>query len=178
MIDRCQTGSDMRERAVKVPLHLHRNPRPHRINSQMLSLWERSQTPTQGTHNAPRNKQEHIPSTGEFHPSLKDTGRKTKIENSVSTLLKDEDGHAFNIKTLPNLASLTSKFKAHRCLKKSKKKQREYIADSSVRALYPATIPPESATLIPVTIQSLAIVMKSLLKRYFILTKALKIFME
>ena len=82
-----------------------------------------------------------------------DTGRKTKIENSVSTPLKDENGHAFNIKTLPNLASLTSKFKAHRRLKKSKKKQREYIADSSVRALYPATIPPESATLIPVTIQ-------------------------
>ena len=48
-----------------------------------------------------------------------DTRQKTKIENSVSTPLKD--GHVFNIKTLPNLASLTSKFKAHRHLKKSKK---------------------------------------------------------
>ena len=70
MIDKCQTGSNMRERAVKVPLHLHRNPGPHRINSQTLSPWEWSWTPTQGTHDAPRNKQEHIPSTGEFHPSL------------------------------------------------------------------------------------------------------------
>ena len=40
MINRRQTEDDMRERAVKVPLHLHRNPRPHGINSQTLSLWE------------------------------------------------------------------------------------------------------------------------------------------
>ena len=70
MINRCQTGSNMRERAVKVPLHLHRNHGPHRINSQTLSPQERSQTLTQETHNAPRNEQEHIPHTGEFHPSL------------------------------------------------------------------------------------------------------------
>ena len=69
-INRRQTGNDMRERAIKVPLHLHRNPRPHGINSQMLSWQEQSWTPTQETHNAPRNEQEHIPSTGEFHPSL------------------------------------------------------------------------------------------------------------
>ena len=69
-INRRQTGNDMRERAVKVPLHLHRNPGPHGINSQMLSSWEQSWTPTQGTHDAPRNEQEHIPSTGEFPPSL------------------------------------------------------------------------------------------------------------
>ena len=66
MIDRCQTGSDMRERAVKVPLHLHRNPGPHGINSQTLSLWEQSWTSTQGTHDAPRNKHEHMPGTGSF----------------------------------------------------------------------------------------------------------------
>ena len=66
MIDRCQTGSNMRERAVKVPLHLHRNPRPHGINSQMLSLREQSRTHTQGTHDAPRNEQEHILAQGSF----------------------------------------------------------------------------------------------------------------
>ena len=65
-----QTGNDMRERAVKVPLHLHRNPGPHGINSQTLPLQEQAQTFIQGTHNAPRNEQEHIPHTGEFHPSL------------------------------------------------------------------------------------------------------------
>ena len=70
MIDRCQTKGDMREKAVKAPLHLHRNPRPHGINSWTLSLWEQSWTPTQGTHDAPRNEQQHIPHTGEFHPSL------------------------------------------------------------------------------------------------------------
>ena len=59
MIDRCQTEGNMRERAVKVPLHLHRNPGPHGINSQTLSPWEWSRTLTQGTHDAPRNKQEH-----------------------------------------------------------------------------------------------------------------------
>ena len=69
-IDRCQTEGDMRERAVKVPLDLHRNPRPHGINSQMLPPWEGSWTLTQGTHDTPRNEQEHIPHTGEFHPSL------------------------------------------------------------------------------------------------------------
>ena len=69
-IDGHQTGSDTRERAVKVPLHLHRNPGPHGINSQMLPPWEQSRTLTQGTHDAPRNEQEHIPHTGEFHPSL------------------------------------------------------------------------------------------------------------
>ena len=58
------------KRAVKVPLHLHRNPGPHGINSQTLSPRDRSQTPTQGTHDAPRNEQQHIPHTGEFHPSL------------------------------------------------------------------------------------------------------------
>ena len=65
-INRHQTGNDMRERAVKVPLHLHRNPRPHGINSQMLPLQEQAQTFTQGTHDTPRNEQEHIPHTGEF----------------------------------------------------------------------------------------------------------------
>ena len=69
-IDRRQIEGNTRERAVKVPLHLHRNPGPHGINSQTLSPQEQSRTLTQGTHNAPRNKQEHIPHPGEFHPSL------------------------------------------------------------------------------------------------------------
>ena len=69
-INRCQTEGDPRERAVKVPLHLHRNPRPHGIKSQTLPPQEQSQTLTQRTHDTPRNKQEHIPYTGEFHPSL------------------------------------------------------------------------------------------------------------
>ena len=69
-IDRRQTKGNTREKAVKASLHLHRNLRPHRINSQTLSLQEWSQTPTQGTHNTPRNEQLHIPHTGEFHPSL------------------------------------------------------------------------------------------------------------
>ena len=54
---------------------------------------------------------------------LGDTGCKTKIESSVSTPFKDENGHTFNVKALPNLASLTSKFKAHRHLKKSRIKE-------------------------------------------------------
>ena len=80
------------------------------------------------------------------------TGRKTKIENSVSAPFKDENGHTFKVRVLPNLASLTSKFKAHRRLKKSRVRQRAHIADSNVRALYPVTIPPESASFIPVSI--------------------------
>ena len=69
-IDRRQNEGNTREKAVKTSLHLHRNPGPHRINSQTLSLQEQSQTTTWGTHDAPRNKQPHIPHTGEFHPSL------------------------------------------------------------------------------------------------------------
>ena len=69
-IDRRQTKGNTREKAVKASLHSHRNPVPHRINSQTLSPRERSWTPTQGTHDAPRNEQPHIPHTGEFHPSL------------------------------------------------------------------------------------------------------------
>ena len=49
---------------------LHRNPRPHGTNSQTLPPREQTQTFIQGTHDAPRNEQEHIPHTGEFHPSL------------------------------------------------------------------------------------------------------------
>ena len=45
-------------------------PRPHGISSQTLPLREQAWTFTQGTHDAPRNEQEHIPHTGEFHPSL------------------------------------------------------------------------------------------------------------
>ena len=45
------------------------------------------------------------------------TGCKTKIENSVSSPFKDENGHTFKVRVLPNLASLISKFKAHRHLK-------------------------------------------------------------
>ena len=70
MIDRRQNEGDMREKAVKTSLHLHRNHRPHGTNSQTLPLWERIQTFIQGTYDTPRNEQQHIPHTGEFHPSL------------------------------------------------------------------------------------------------------------
>ena len=36
----------------------------------MLPPQGQAQTITQGTHDAPRNEQVHIPHTGEFHPSL------------------------------------------------------------------------------------------------------------
>ena len=69
-INRHQTRNNTREKAAKVPLHFAQNPRPHGINTQMLPLREQTQTLTQGTHDTPRNEQEHIPHTGEFHPSL------------------------------------------------------------------------------------------------------------
>ena len=48
------------------------------------------------------------------------TGRKSKIESSVSSPLRDEEGHAFKIRVLPDFSSLRAKFKAHRRMKKSK----------------------------------------------------------
>ena len=40
------------------------------------------------------------------------TGRKSKIESSVSSPLRDEEGHAFKIRVLPDFSSLRAKFKA------------------------------------------------------------------
>ena len=81
-----------------------------------------------------------------------DSGRKARIENSVHPPLKDEEGHAFKVRVLPDFASLNAKFKAHRRIKKFRRRDRALIRDSSVRATYPVIIPPESASLIPVTI--------------------------
>ena len=80
------------------------------------------------------------------------TGRKSKTESSVNSPLRDEEGHAFKIRVLPDLSSSRAKFKAHRRMKKSRKQIRMHNADANVRAIYPVTIPPESASLIPVSI--------------------------
>ena len=47
------------------------------------------------------------------------TGRKSKIENSVNSPLQDEKGNAFKIRAWPNLTPRTSKFKAPDRIKKS-----------------------------------------------------------
>ena len=44
---------------------------------------------------------------------LGDSGRRTKIQNSVGSVLQGEDGHTFKIRTIPNLPLLLTKFKAH-----------------------------------------------------------------
>ena len=50
------------------------------------------------------------------------TGRKTKVESSVSTPVKDKNSHTFKVRILPNLACLISKFKPYKHIKKLRKK--------------------------------------------------------
>ena len=81
-----------------------------------------------------------------------DSGRRTKIENSIGPPLRNEDGHVFKIHTLPNMASLTAKFKAHRKIKRTKKQKRARISDSSVRSRDSIIIPPSTTVQVPVII--------------------------
>jgi len=81
-----------------------------------------------------------------------DSGRRTKIQNSVGSVLQGEDGHMFKIRTIPNLPSLLAKFKAHQRAKKVKRQIRNRILDSNVRASKEITIPLHTAILVPVTL--------------------------
>ena len=80
------------------------------------------------------------------------SGWQTKIQNSVGSVLQGEDGHTFKIRTIPNLPSLLAKFKAHWRAKKTRRQIRNRILDSNVRASKEITIPPHTATLVPVTV--------------------------
>ena len=69
----CLTGTRSKiiwKRAVRRSDISHRKPGPHGISNWMLPPWERTQTSTRETYDAPRNEQAHTPHTGGFHPSL------------------------------------------------------------------------------------------------------------
>ena len=50
-----------------------------------------------------------------------DTGSCTQIVKSVGSSFVTEEGHTFKIHTMPDMVSLTSKFKAHRKQKRYRK---------------------------------------------------------
>ena len=81
-----------------------------------------------------------------------DSGRCTKIQNSIGSVLQGEDGHMFKIRTIPNLPSLLTKFKAYQCAKKVRRQIRNRVLDSNVRASKEITIPLHTTTLVLVTV--------------------------
>jgi transposase InsO family protein len=81
-----------------------------------------------------------------------DTGRRTQIVNSVGSSFITEEGHTFKIRTMPDMVSLTSKFKAHRKQKRYRKQAHQRVKDSFVRACEHHVIPPQSSVRVPVQV--------------------------
>jgi transposase InsO family protein len=80
------------------------------------------------------------------------SGRKSQTESLGDSKIRDADGHALKIRVIPNLVSLYSKFKAHRRMKKSRKRERMRKINSEVRTTEQIVIPPETCSTIDITI--------------------------
>ena len=83
--------------------------------------------------------------------SLGDSNRNIQIEDSVSSpSLVDESGHAFQIRTLQNITTLTAKFKVHRKAKRWRRTEKDRKHNGDVRATEETVIPPETCLKVPV----------------------------
>jgi hypothetical protein len=80
------------------------------------------------------------------------SGRSLKVEASIGASMIDEQGKAFRVRCLPNLPSLTAKFKAHRKSRKIRRNAQAHANDQAVRASTDMIIPPESSKIVPVTL--------------------------
>lgn len=89
---------------------------------------------------------------GSSYLEFGNSGRKIKVENSTSPSLQDSNGHVFSVRTIPNLPSITAKFKAHRRMKKARSLQLARASDNAVRSALRTTIPGESSTYLPVSL--------------------------
>ena len=69
------------------------------------------------------------------------TGRKSKIESSVSSPLQKEDGNIFNSRALPNQTSLMAKFKLQEHIKELRKPPEAPITDVHPTAILQELIP-------------------------------------